>query len=300
MDAKDLTLFLTIARSGSLTDAAAKLYISQPALSKRLRSLEKEVGVSLIARGKGVQQISLTPAGRALIPLAEKMCDLQAEIETVCFMEHNERFLIDSIGSVGQCVLQDSVFAYSAANPELQMELLRDHGEACYDCISDGSTDLGFVTDAKYAPGIDARPAWRESMVLLDAAETGADAAETPRTERLDAAKEIAVPWNMDFVHWHGHWFSAAKRPRIALTAPEYGIPFLLKEHCWMIAPVTVAEHFRKNRPGLRWRRLTEAPPERIVYTIRRNGAENQHEQPFLHQVHEALQHSADIRSFLE
>jgi len=70
MDLRRLRYFIAIAESGSLTEAARRLHIVQPALSQRLAGLEADLGVQLLVRGnKGV---TLTPAGvelygRALI-----------------------------------------------------------------------------------------------------------------------------------------------------------------------------------------------------------------------------------------
>jgi DNA-binding transcriptional LysR family regulator len=68
---RDLRYFLGVARELSFTRAAEILYISQPALSKQIRALERQLGVTLFERGPG--SVRLTPAGAALVPHAEQM-----------------------------------------------------------------------------------------------------------------------------------------------------------------------------------------------------------------------------------
>lgn len=60
MDYMDVHTFLTIVSCESLSKAADLLFVSQPALSHRLTKLEKELGVKLMVRGKGVRNIRLT------------------------------------------------------------------------------------------------------------------------------------------------------------------------------------------------------------------------------------------------
>src|ERR1700741_2739819 len=61
---------LEVARRANLSRAAEALYITQPALTARLRSLEAEVGSPLFRRGR--RGMALTDAGRAFLPYARR------------------------------------------------------------------------------------------------------------------------------------------------------------------------------------------------------------------------------------
>ncbi|MDP8909158.1 MAG: LysR family transcriptional regulator [Chloroflexota bacterium] len=70
IELRHLRYFVTVADEGQLTRAAARLGITQPALSRALRSLEQDLGVVLLTRqARGVE---LTPAGRAFYPKARQ------------------------------------------------------------------------------------------------------------------------------------------------------------------------------------------------------------------------------------
>ena len=71
MDIKQLTYFITIAESKTITEAAQKLHMAQPALSQSLKALEESVGVPLINRDK--RQLSLTHSGDILYQEAKKI-----------------------------------------------------------------------------------------------------------------------------------------------------------------------------------------------------------------------------------
>ena len=65
MDISALQVFLAVAEAGSFTRAAERIYLTQPAISKRIAALESEIGTRLFDRiGRGIH---LTPAGEALL-----------------------------------------------------------------------------------------------------------------------------------------------------------------------------------------------------------------------------------------
>src|SRR5581483_7288540 len=89
MDSKQLLQFITVAELGKMTLAAQRLFMSQPALSRQIQALERELGVALFERRSGSRQMSLTPAGEILLQRARV---LRAEIEqTTVLIEEVKR-----------------------------------------------------------------------------------------------------------------------------------------------------------------------------------------------------------------
>ena len=77
MDLFQLEVFLTVAREGSFSRAAGKLYRTQPAVSQAIRKLETEGGEPLFDRSS--RDGSLTDSGRVLHDYAEKLLNLRVE-----------------------------------------------------------------------------------------------------------------------------------------------------------------------------------------------------------------------------
>lgn len=82
MELRQLKYFVALADAGSMSRASTLLSVAQPAISRQLRSLEEEVGLSLFTRtGRGVE---LTDAGRVLLeraaPIIENVNDLVEEV----------------------------------------------------------------------------------------------------------------------------------------------------------------------------------------------------------------------------
>lgn len=74
MELRLLRNFLAVAREGTVTRAAERLFLSQPALSKQLRELEGELGCALFERG--ARRLTLTPEGHLLRARAEEILAL--------------------------------------------------------------------------------------------------------------------------------------------------------------------------------------------------------------------------------
>lgn len=80
MDFLELQSFVTICDCRNITEAARRLYISQPALSRRIRDLEKELGVTLfVRRSKGIE---ITEAGTRLYRDALNMLEQRERFST--------------------------------------------------------------------------------------------------------------------------------------------------------------------------------------------------------------------------
>ncbi|MFZ4532668.1 MAG: LysR family transcriptional regulator, partial [Alsobacter sp.] len=73
VDFLGLEAFLSIADRGSFHRAAAHLNLSQTALSHRMKKLEDDLGIKLLARS--TRQVSLTPAGQDLLPKARHIIE---------------------------------------------------------------------------------------------------------------------------------------------------------------------------------------------------------------------------------
>lgn len=76
MDLRLLRYFVTIAHAGTVTAAAAELHLTQPALSRQVRQLERQLGVDLFARREG--RLRLSAAGEEFLPIAQRLLS-QAE-----------------------------------------------------------------------------------------------------------------------------------------------------------------------------------------------------------------------------
>lgn len=76
MELRILRNYLTVVEEGGVTAAADVLRISQPALSRQIKELERELGSSLFVRGNRARELELTDAGRLMYRRAQEIVDL--------------------------------------------------------------------------------------------------------------------------------------------------------------------------------------------------------------------------------
>jgi len=147
MDIPNLQAFIAIAEYGSFSEASEHLYLTQPAISKRIAVLEEELDTSLFDRvGRRIQ---LTEAGQALLPRAQKIL---LEIEDSRRLVQN---LSNSVGGtlrfatshhIGLHRLPPVLRQYSKAFPEVELDIqFMDSEEACR-AVEHGELEMAIVT----------------------------------------------------------------------------------------------------------------------------------------------------------
>lgn len=87
MDIRIMEYFLAITREGNISAAAEALHVSQPALSRQIKDLEEELGVTLFERGS--RRIHLTDEGMILKRRAEEMVRLMQITESEISLAHS-------------------------------------------------------------------------------------------------------------------------------------------------------------------------------------------------------------------
>lgn len=123
----EIEAFLTVIKYGSITRASESLFVSQPALSRRIKALETELGYGLIVRQKGVRSIELTRAGRAFIPIAEKWQLLWQESQSLRRADSKALFTVASVDSVSMYIMSAVYQAFLQSESETQLAVRTFH-----------------------------------------------------------------------------------------------------------------------------------------------------------------------------
>jgi DNA-binding transcriptional LysR family regulator len=124
----DILVFLAVARERSFTRAAAKLGLSQSALSHTVRALETRLGVRLLTRT--TRSVSPTEAGERLLhTVAPRLAEIEAEIEAVSELGEKPAgtVRITAIDHVVDNVLWPRLAGLLAQYPDLRVELSSDY-----------------------------------------------------------------------------------------------------------------------------------------------------------------------------
>lgn len=143
MNLYQLTTFVTVISEGSMTAAADKLFLTQPAVSQQIRNLEEELGVELLVRG--VRQIKATPQGEILYEHARKILNhvQQAEIAIKSMgAELKGNVVIGTLNSLGLHMMSPIIGRLLRHNPDLMVKVEYNKGEELLTQFNNGLVDV--------------------------------------------------------------------------------------------------------------------------------------------------------------
>jgi len=135
--------FITVVECNSFTEAAEQCYISQPAISQQIQSLEKELGVELIHREN--RRFTLTTAGEYFYRHSKELLDDIENLrrETMRIGQDDEaRLRIGYLSSYSGQELHQTIAEFSQIYPEVSINIVNGTHEELYDLIRFGGVDL--------------------------------------------------------------------------------------------------------------------------------------------------------------
>lgn len=144
---RDLRYFVAVAEELHFTRAAERLYVSQPALSKQVRALERLLGVELFRRDP--QGVTLTEAGEALLPHARRVLDAWSEGSAAleaARVAARSTLVVGMSTSPGRGGLLPAIRSrFTAAHPDTVLRLRQVSWEDPTAGLADGDADIAFV-----------------------------------------------------------------------------------------------------------------------------------------------------------
>lgn len=190
MDTASLNAFIAVAETGSFSAAAARLQLTQPAVSKRIAALESDTGTRLFDRiGRGV---GLTEAGRALLPRAGAILREMAAAERALRELGGAvrgRLAIGTSHHVGLHRLPPLLREFSRRHPEVDLEIDFMDSEKAHEAVLRGRLEFAVVTldPGGNDPRLRSRTVWEDPLSAMVAAEHPLAALQSPGLEDLAA-----------------------------------------------------------------------------------------------------------------
>jgi len=147
MDISSYKAFIAVAELGTFSKAADSLFITQPAMSKRIAMLEEQLGSQLFDRiGK---RVALNHAGKALLPIATRIVqDMQESLRVIENLNEQVSGSLSLVTShhIGLRRLPETLKTFAETFPEVRLDLaFMDSDDACQG-IEKGQFELGVVT----------------------------------------------------------------------------------------------------------------------------------------------------------
>ncbi|TQM44928.1 LysR family transcriptional regulator [Pseudonocardia cypriaca] len=169
MELHQLRYFVAVAREGSMTQAAASLFLAQPTLSIQIRKLEQEVGAKLFERL--ARRVVLTAAGEAFLEHAERALDEMARgrerVEAVVGLREG-RVSVGVLPSVGAYLLPAVLAAFRAEHPKVAVRIVEHDVPRDFEqLVHSGELDMAVTRMPATLAGLGSRTLVREPVVAL-------------------------------------------------------------------------------------------------------------------------------------
>ncbi len=284
----EIEAFLAICRHKNISKAADGLYITQTSLSARLKALEEELGYTLLLRGKGKREVTLTPRGQAFYNLALEYQSVLQKMDSLDKAEMPDKLRVSAINSVGTCLLTPVLERFLDKYPAIHLTMQNMEAEMACLSIIQGKTDMAFSTAKVETDQIVATPVLRDPFTVVCAKESAFP--ETVTLEDLPVCDEVYNKWSFEYEFWHQTTFGADTTPHLQLELVEQLGRFVSKPGKWALVPQSVAAYL-SHIHGLR--RCTPAfrIPDRSIYLLRaRDNADTTGIGYFLNTFQEVLQ----------
>ncbi|MBB3181482.1 LysR substrate-binding domain-containing protein [Variovorax sp. Sphag1AA] len=133
----------------SLTDAAVVLQASQSGVSRQIRDLEQELGITLFTRS-GKRLVGLTLPGDHLLPIIERVLDSGLDLQQAgqAFLARQDGLLsIAATHAQARYALPDAVQRFRGFFPEVRLHLHQGSPRQIAQMLLEGEVDLGIATD---------------------------------------------------------------------------------------------------------------------------------------------------------
>jgi len=168
MDVDFLKTFITVAKLLNISRAGEEVYLTQPAVSKQIKSLEEHYGVKLFERIN--KRLLLTEGGRRLLNYACRIVSLYSEsLESVNEKDNDLKGILRIVSNLtlGIYILPNLIKPFSDTYSDLKIEIFLDNTDHIINAVRCGNANFGFVGQHPNDPSIIAHPFFRDKLKVV-------------------------------------------------------------------------------------------------------------------------------------
>jgi LysR family transcriptional regulator, transcriptional activator of the cysJI operon len=163
-----LKVFRVVARHLNFSRAAEELLLTQPAVTQQIKALEDEYGVRLFDRSGG--RIALTPAGKSLLPYADKLREISDEAfeaVTSTVGNHAGKLALGASQTIGQYLLPNLVAAFLLDNPRVTITAVSGNSDEMLEALAARRIQLAMIEGPALRKDLHIEPFMEDQMVLV-------------------------------------------------------------------------------------------------------------------------------------
>ncbi|WP_325435836.1 LysR family transcriptional regulator [Pseudomonas nitroreducens] len=185
---RQLATFTAIAELGNVTQAAARIALSQSAASQALQELERALGTRLFDRSG--KRLALNDNGRAFYPKASALLAQSAELESL-FESAPVQLSLGASRSIGGYLLPQVMAGFLGELPESRLELQVANSGGVIEALAEFRLDVAFIEAPIQHPQIQLTPWMADELLLVVAPDHPLAAAESVTLQDLTAARWV-------------------------------------------------------------------------------------------------------------
>jgi len=212
VDLFQLETFLTVAREGSFSRAAKKLYRTQPAISQTVRKLEDEVGESLFDRSS--REGILTDSGKVLLEYAEKLLNMRGEaISALSELKEMNKGKLSIAANEFTCLyLLPILNDFRRLHPMVKVTVERSLASHIPDHLMNHSVEMGVIS---YRPDDSLRSilVYRDELAFV-----------VPPTHPLARSKDVSIK-QLGAEYFVAHHVPSPYRAKVLETFQKRKVP---------------------------------------------------------------------------
>jgi DNA-binding transcriptional LysR family regulator len=150
METSFITSFLLVVDTGSMAEAARRLNLTPAAVAQQIRSLERELGATLLARAG--RTVSPTPAGSRIVAHSRSLMRDFADLKILVNEDHAAGELrIGTINTALHSLLPDILVHFVDTHPKVKIVIHSGTSAELYDALRRGEVDTAICTHPSFA-----------------------------------------------------------------------------------------------------------------------------------------------------
>lgn len=267
MDIESLRTFLEVKRTGHFGRAADNLFLTQSAVSARIRQLEDTLGTPLFYRQRN--DIRLTPAGERLLRHAETIVGAwqRARMDADLDETYDTCVSVGGLFDLWNETLLDWLVRLRKAAPEIALHVSASPADVLYRELINGLLDLIFLFEVPVSSDLNSKFIRRMNLILVSSI-------PELSVERALATDFIVVNWGTAQAAGHARRFPNSPVPAVRMSHGSIAMAFLLREGgCAYLPEDWVSDHLVSERLFT----VKDAPPvEREIHAVWRMDNERE------------------------
>ena len=220
MDVQLARTFLEIVSTGNFQSAAERLFVTQSAVSLRVKRMEAELGQTLFLRSKAGAQ--LTPAGEQFARFARSLLRVweEAKHQVAVPDGFDTTLLVAAQYSLWPDLGLRWLRLMERVMPQVAFRADVGQGDRLQRLLADGLCDVALLYAPQLRPGLNVEPIFEDQLVLVS---------PDPDFKGVEDTRYVFMDWSPEFQIAHKTQFPGLPTPRVSLALGSQALDFVIE-----------------------------------------------------------------------